>query len=406
MSNAMHDTSVQVNTDFLENQKISLVCGGGIASIEAPKLARELRRHGSSVQFFVTETCLKFIGIESLRWASQNEVIINPSGLAEHICTSDAVVVAPATADLISKVAHGICSDGATTLIQSALGLKKTVIFCPTMHESMSASPILQQNQKKLQDTPHIYFLNARKEEGKEKLQNPNLLAMNISHIINKNRLHKKTRKVLLTLGGSRVMIDPVRCITNLSTGDLGFEVLKVFYAMGVETTVLAATTMREVPNYELSKRYFLPDYQDFLHFMKDMDLSSYDGLIHLLAASDFSPAQTEKDKITSSQNEISIKLVKTQKIIDEINLQNLTYKAAAKLTSATDHDGIIQAKSMLNKYKLNAIFWNSTENAWNLEKPHSGVFIEKIENKSFEKNMLGKNDVAKHFYYSFIKSV
>lgn len=194
----MHDTSVQVNTDFLENQKISLVCGGGIASIEAPKLARELRRHGASVQFYITEACLKFVGLESLRWASQNEVILNPSGLVEHICTSDAVVVAPATADLISK----------------------------------------------------------------------------------------------------------------------------------------------------------------------------------------------------------------TQKIIDEINLQNLTYKGAAKLTSATDHDGIIQAKSMLNKYKLNAIFWNSAKNAWNLEKPHSGVFIEKIESKSFEKNMLGKNDVAKHFYYSFIKSV
>lgn len=406
MSNTIHDTSVRMNTDFLANQKIALVCGGGIASIEAPKLARELRRHGSSVQFFVTETCLKFIGIESLRWASQNEVIINPSGLAEHICTSDAVVVAPATADLISKVAHGICPDGATTLIQSALGLKKTIIFCPTMHESMSASPIFQQNQKKLQDIPHIYFLNARKEESKGKLQNPTLLAMNISHIVNQNRLHRKTRKVLLTLGGTRVMIDPVRCITNLSTGDLGLEVLKIFYAMGIETTVLAATTMKEIPDYDYSKKYFLPDYQDFLHFMKDMDLSCYDGLIHLLAASDFSPVQTEKDKITSSQSEFFIKLAKTQKIIDEISLQNLGYKATAKLTSATNHDGIIQAKSMLNKYKLNAIFWNSTESAWNIEKPHSGVFIEKIGNRSFEKDVLGKSDVAKHFYYSFIKSV
>lgn len=127
---AFADTDVQIKSNFLQNFKVTIIGGGGIAAIELPKLARALRRLGASVQFIVTENCLKFIGIDSLRWASNAEVIINPSGLAEHICTSDGVVVTPATADLISKVAHGICSDGATTFLQSALGLKKDNYIC------------------------------------------------------------------------------------------------------------------------------------------------------------------------------------------------------------------------------------------------------------------------------------
>ncbi|MBX9838721.1 MAG: hypothetical protein K2X69_10480, partial [Silvanigrellaceae bacterium] len=130
------DTQVIKTSQFLLNTKITIIGGGGIAATELPKLARELRRQGAEAQFCITENCLKFIGIESLRWASNNEVIINPSGLAEHICTSDALVISPATADLISKTSNGICSDGATTLIQSALGMNKTIIYCPTMHES------------------------------------------------------------------------------------------------------------------------------------------------------------------------------------------------------------------------------------------------------------------------------
>lgn len=402
----LHDTSIKLLSDFLKDQKIAIVCGGGIASIEAPRLARELRRHGAHVQFFVTENCLKFVGMESLRWSSNNEVVVNPSGLAEHICTSDAVVVAPATADLISKVAHGICSDGSTTLLQSALGMKKTVIFCPTMHQSLSNSPLITKNRKSLQEIPHVHFLDARKEEGKEKLPNPDVLAMNISHIINKNCLYQDPKKVLLTFGGTRVMLDPVRCITNLSTGILGLETLRIFYGMGVETTVLAATTTREMPNYDGVKVHFLPDYQNLFQFMRNVDLVEYDGFVHLVAASDFSLPHPEKNKIDSSQNELVLNLAKTKKIIDEIDLNKLNYKACAKLTSENEQEGLIQAKSMLNKYKFNCIFWSSTETAWNLEKPHSGVFIEKIGNKTEQINVTGKTDIARHYYQSFVKSL
>lgn len=400
------DTDVKIHSQFLEKQKIALICGGGIAAIEAPRLARELRRHGASIQFFVTESCLKFVGIESLRWSSQSEVIVNPSGLAEHICTSDAVVIAPATADLISKATHGICSDGATTLIQSALGLKKPVLFCPTMHNSMFDSPIVKRNCETLQNLEHVFFMPSRKEEGKEKLQEPNLLAMDIAYIINKKRLHKKERNLLLTFGGTRTKIDPARCITNLSTGNLGLSVLNYFYGMGVTPTVFSASTTSSVPNYAHIKKCFLPEYNDFLSAMKKEDLSLFDGLIHILAASDFTPTHISENKIESNQSELVIKLSKTKKIIDEIDLQKLHYKAAAKLTSMDSQDGVVQAKSMLNKYKLNAIFWNSIDSAWTAEEPHSGIFIQKNDAKISEEKTEGKIHIAKCFYQSFIKAM
>lgn len=400
------DTAVQIQAQFLEKQKIALICGGGIAAIEAPRLARELRRYGASIQFFVTESCLKFVGIESLRWSSQNDVIVNPSGLAEHICTSDAVVIAPATADLIAKSAHGICSDGATTLIQSALGLNKPVLFCPTMHGSMFDSPLVKKNCEILQNLEQVFFMKPRKEEGKEKLQEPSLLAMDIAHVINRTRLHKKARTILITLGGTRTKIDPARCITNLSTGNLGLSILNYFYGMGVEPTVFAGLTEKKIPTYANLKTLFLPEYDDFLSAMKNADFSSFDGLIHILAASDFTPMHISEQKIESNQAELTIKLSKTKKIIDEIDLQKLRYKAAAKLTSIDTPDGVIQAKSMLNKYKLNAIFWNSANRAWATEKPHSGIFIERRETKIWEEATEGKAHTAKCFYQSFLRSI
>ena len=256
-SEILEDTNVEISSSYLKNMKVALVSGGGIAAIEVPKFVRELRRHGAKTEIFITENCLKFVGIESLRWASQNEVVQNPSGLSEHICTADAVVVLPATADLISKVSQGICCDGATTFLQSALGLKKTIIFCQTMHDSLANSPIIKQNIENLKKFPSVIFIEPRKEEGKQKLPEVKNLALTVSHHIHKEKKQLSDR-VLITYGGSRVMLDPVRCLTNLSTGALGSEVSQLFYAMGYNLTILAANTIEKFPLLEGIEFHYL----------------------------------------------------------------------------------------------------------------------------------------------------
>lgn len=401
--NNSSDTQVQLISSFLEGIKITIIGGGGIAATELPKLSRELRRHGADIHFCVTENCLKFIGIESLRWASNNEVIINPTGLAEHICTSDALVISPATADLISKSSNGICSDGASTLIQSALGMEKTIIFCSTMHESLAFSPIIKKNKSKLKKINNVFFTEPRIEEGKEKLPLPDILSINIAHIINKRRLYAKNeKKVLITLGGSRAMLDPVRCITNLSTGSLGIEVAKTFYAMGIELTLLCANTNKPVPIYEYEKIISLPNYQEMYSYLKNINEKEFHGIFHLLAGSDFIPKNRENSKISSKNDTLNIDLIKTEKIINLENLNNIPFKAAAKLTSGDNLLGLNVAKDMLIKKHLNAVIYSNTSSVWGKNSEHSGTFLENKNGQILEISVNSKRSIAHHFYLAF----
>lgn len=399
------DTQVIAISKYLQEVRIAIVGGGGIAAIELPKLARELRRHGALVQFFVTENCLKFIGIDSLRWASQQEVVIQPTGLAEHICTADVVIVSPATADLISKSANGICSDGATTLIQSALGLKKTIIFTPTMHESLSFSPIIEKNKEKLLKLDGVFFSKPRKEESKEKLPLANELALDICHIINKRKYYlSKEKNVLITLGGTRTMLDPVRCITNLSTGALGIEVARTFYAMGVQPIILAANTHKEIPHFGDEKTHHLPNYQEMYNFIKELKVNKIDAFIHLVAGSDFTPKTISNAKISSKEETLRIDLVKTKKIIDLEHLEKIPFRAAAKLTSGNENDGIQVAKKLLNQKNLAAVLYSNSNNTWDKTKEHSGVLLSNSNGLINETSVNGKKEMAVQFYALFKK--
>ncbi len=400
----IEDTSVHKTSHYLDNYKISVVSGGGIAAVEIPRFIRELRRHGATTQIYMTENCLKFVGIESMRWASQNEVIINPSGLSEHICTSDVVVIAPATADLISKIKNGICCDAATTLVQSALGAKKIVIFCQTMHDSLANSPIILENKDYLKKLPNVFFVEPRKEEGKQKIPDVETLAMNICHIVNKQKKNIKEH-ILLTFGGTRVMLDPVRCITNLSTGALGIEVAKLFYGMGYTLTILAANTIHNLCNYgEDFYIHNLPEYSDLFDFASRIDPKKFDGLIHLVAASDFTPDKLEENKISSNTNKLTVTFSKTKKLLSLTKLQEISYKAAAKLTGGEVEEGLKQAKELITTYNLNAVFWNSAQDAWNNKKTHNGVFLENKNTIITQENVDSKKQIALCYFNSFVK--
>ena len=228
------DLAVRELSTSLSGCRITVCAGGGIAATELPRVARELRRHGAAVNFVVTETALKFIGSAALEWASGAPVVVNPTGLSEHIFDGDALLVAPATADVLAKAAHGLCTDGVTTLLQSAFGQGKPVFFLPTMHDSMAHSPFVLKNVHSLSALHHVYFLEPRREEGKLKAPDPKRIALEISHRWNAARqFDGRAPRVALTYGGTRAAIDPVRCITNLSTGRLGVQLAEADVDIG-----------------------------------------------------------------------------------------------------------------------------------------------------------------------------
>jgi len=166
--NGNEDLQVENIGNDLEGKTIAMCVTGGIAAIETPKIARHLRRYGAEVNCYATENALKFIGRASLEWATEKEVVVELSGLAEHICREDLVLVVPATTNTINKIFSGIADNNVTSLVASAMGMKKPIYLAPSMHLSLYQNPVLEENLGKA-DGYGIKIIAPRFGENKAK---------------------------------------------------------------------------------------------------------------------------------------------------------------------------------------------------------------------------------------------
>lgn len=391
-----HDLSVETKHLFLKDVKVGLVGGGGIAAIELPKIARELRRYGALVRFYVTENCLRFIGREALEWASGELVTVTPTGFADHICQDDMVLVLPGTADLVAKLAHGICSDGASTYLQSAIGQKKLVLICPTMHKSLSESEFVKENFARVKKQDNVIILPPREEEGKLKAPDPQLLAKLSSHFFNRVGLqkNKKPTRVLVTLGGSRVLIDAVRCLTNISTGRLGALLVDELYCHGFEVDALVGQSEVAIQNRPGLSVTVEPNFEGMYAFLKNIKPTNYSGFFHVAALSDYLFKGDETKKMSSKQSTLELKLTAAPKMIELANLKKIAYRFACKLTETNEDAGLKIATEFMNKHSLNGILWNNASSAFK-KATHEGIVIVKAKNAPQHVRVAGKQQLA-----------
>lgn len=400
-----HDLYVALRSESLQGLRITICGGGGIAAIELPKVARELRRHGAQVRFFVTENCLRFVGKEALEWASEQPVIVNPTGFAQHICHDDAVVIMPATADLIGKIQHGICCDGVTTLVQSALGGNVPVILCPTMHGSLAASPIVQENRKALASRKDVFFVAPRLEEGKEKVPPVGELVNEICHIVNRRRRFgaESPKRMLITCGGTRASIDSVRCVTNLSTGRLGHEIVRQAYRLGLDVTLVEGNVSAPLEKMEHIQKFEAPEYGNMLAILEQMDFRNFDGVFHIAAVSDYIPVEKQAGKISSASSELVISLKRSAKFIELPNLKKIPFQVACKLTQGSSAQGLEVARAFAATHRLNALLWNQAEVLLGCE--HRGIVLVPVQGELQEIGLDSKPEIARALVEVFLKN-
>ncbi|MBI5065936.1 bifunctional phosphopantothenoylcysteine decarboxylase/phosphopantothenate--cysteine ligase CoaBC [Candidatus Woesearchaeota archaeon] len=343
------DLQVKNLGNYLEGKKVALCVTGGIAAIETPKIARHLRRYGAKVTAYVTSSALKFIGETALEWATGKPVVKELSGLAEHICSEDIVLVAPATLNTINKIYSGIADDPVTTLIASALGTNKIysnqvnpdfsgteklkpAILAPTMHESLYENPFLQKNlSNELNSDYGIHIIEPRLEEHKAKIPKIEDIVAETCNILN-----KKPSKILVTGGATPVKIDDVRIITNKFKGALAVEIAKEAYHRGHDVTLLLGKTGLKAPSY--LKTIYHEDYDEYRdNVFKELSNTSYNAAIFSAAVADYTPVQKFDGKIPSL-GELEIKFKQTKKIINEVRELNpdlfmVTFKLMAKIS-------------------------------------------------------------------------
>ncbi len=342
------DTQVTKVAEYLNGKNIALCVTGGIAAIETPKIARQLRRYGANVKAYTTLEAEKFIGLTSLEWGTGKAVVSKLSGASEHICREDLVLVAPATTNTINKIFCGIADNSVTTLVASALGQNKPVLIALTMHESLYNNPILQKNLAQA-ESYGIGIINPRISEGKAKIAQLDEIVANVSKTLSTDKL--RGMKILITAGPTPTYIDDIRIITNTFKGTLGIKIAKELYHRGADVKLLLGG-YATVPKYLDTIRHKNFD-EYYENTITELD-KGYNIGIFSAAVADYRPEKKFNGKI-GSLKKLNIDFMQTPKIIDIVrDKYPELYMATFKFTIGRTYDELIDiAKLRAEKYQL-----------------------------------------------------
>lgn len=351
------DLGVEPKSQSLLGKKIALCVGGGIAAIQAPKVARELRRLGAKVVCYTTPNALEFVGKMALEWSSAQPCISALSGLAEHISTCDGVLVYPATTNLLGMLYSGLAMDPVSTLLQSAAGSATPILLCPSMHPSLMMSPFVQRNKEEIKSISKdtIHFLEPDFEEGKYKAPHENRVALEMAHLLN----FKNNKVVLVTSGGTKSFVDSVRYIGNDSSGALGWEIIQELYAWGFKIRHLKAHTSFTDHSLKNVSVETCPEYETMLGLFRSLELEPLEGVFHLAAVSDYFLENKAPGKLKSNQQELQLKLQKTIKLISLPLFTKSPFKMACKLTAHESTEDLQIATDFASFNNLDAVIWN-----------------------------------------------
>ncbi len=303
----------------LDGKKIVLCITGSVAAYRAIDLARLLMRHGADVHAVMTEsTASTLLHPEMMKWATSNDVVTRLTGNLEHVMLadygmSDLIVVYPCTANTLGKVAAGIDDTPVTSVLSVALGSKIPIIIAPAMHEALYENKFIQQNVDRLRG--HVTFVEPAMEEGKAKVAEPQQV-LNAAVAILSADGPLAGKRVLVTAGSTVEHIDPIRVVTNRSSGKMGIAIAQEAERMGAEVTLVYGYGSESA-----DERAIRVSTSEEMHRAVVSELSSkkYDIVIMAAAVADFTPAKKSEKKIDTKVGKMELSLVATKKIIDEV---------------------------------------------------------------------------------------
>lgn len=308
---------------MLENKNILIGITGGIAAYKICSLIRLYKKAGANVRVVVTPSALNFVTKLTLQTLSNNEVYVENFQIdefkPEHISLcdeSDIFVIAPATANTISKIANGICDN---LLLSTACAFTKPILLAPAMNTGMWNNNFVQENITKLHNNgyhilnPETGFL-ACGTNGTGRMVEVEDIFEKTSQILSKKQI-LKGKKILITAGGTKEKIDPVRYISNCSSGKMGIALADCAYDMGAEVT-LVSTFGAEKPY----KNVVTESAQEMGNAVIS-ELFEQDCVIMAAAVADYRIKNYSEQKIKKcADDNITLELTKNPDILKEIS--------------------------------------------------------------------------------------
>lgn len=308
----------------LTNKNVVIGVTGGIAAYKALDVVSRLKKMNANVDVIMTDHATEFVNPTSFQSLSLNRVITDmfkePTYWdIEHIALAkkaDIFVVVPATANIIGKIANGIADDMLTTTIMATSAKK---LIAPAMNTNMLNNPIVQDNINKLKTLDYQFISTdagrlACGDVGEGKLADTQAIVERIKYEILKNN-KLKGKKVLITAGPTVEKIDPVRFISNRSTGKMGYAIAEIAAQTGAEVTLVSGPTQLKTP---LGVKRIDVESADEM-YDEVMKLSDADIIIKTAAVSDYRPKEFKDQKIKKDHEALTLTLAKNKDILFEL---------------------------------------------------------------------------------------
>lgn len=308
---------------------------GGIAAYKSAGIVSLLKKKGYNVKVVMTKNATKIIGPLTLETLSRNRIYVDmwDSNLhyeVEHISLADwadVVLIAPATYNIIGKVANGIADDMLTTIL-SAVSVRKPVFFALAMNVNMYENPILKENINKLKSFGYRFIdaeegLLACNYSAKGRMSEPENIVNEIERYSIFSKIENfdtalKDKKILITSGRTKENIDPVRYLSNNSSGKMGYSIAQAAADLGAEVTLISGPTDLKAPNG--LKNFISVESALEMHEKVDECFKNTDIFIACAAVADYRPKEYKKEKIKKSDSDFVIELVRNPDILLEMS--------------------------------------------------------------------------------------
>jgi len=342
---------------MLDGVNVALGVTGSIAAVKTVELAHELRRRGASVRAVTTDAAEGIVHPWAVEFATDNPVVTEITGAVEHVelCGregwADVLLVAPATANTVGKVAAAVDDSPVTTCATTALGAGVPVVVAPAMHEPMYDHPGVLEAIERVESWG-VEFVDPRVEEGKAKIATEDAIALATARAATPDPL--SGRHVVVTSGATTESIDPIRTLSNRASGKTGRAVARACYVRGADVTVV-----HDGPSLPYATVESVESAAEMLAATREA-VADADALVSAAAVSDYTVERRES-KIRSGAESLTLELEPTPKLVDTVreaypDLPVVGFKAE---TGGDDAGIVAQARELLERVGMTFVVGN-----------------------------------------------
>lgn len=351
---------------LLNGKNILVGVSGSIASYKACELVRYLQKKGANIKVIMTPSAKEFVGELTFRALTGEEVLSGwkdgKTGL-EHISYArwaDSFVIAPASANTIAKIRYGLTDNFLTS---TALAYDKNLVIAPAMNTKMYQNKATEENIKVLKERGHLFVepaegLLACKEEGVGKLADIEDIETVILYSIMPKPL--KGKKVLITAGATREFFDPIRYISNASSGQMGYSLARMAYILGADEVLLISAPTNLKKPYGVNLINVISALEMYNKVMEN--INNFDIIIMNAAVADFRPATKSSQKLKKDKESTTLNLEPNPDILKEVG--KLKKENQILIGFAAESENILQnAIDKLKRKNLDFIVANDLSN-------------------------------------------